>query len=87
MTLDNQQGRPGTTSADMEQAAKSFDLIAVELEEAAKHARIAAVHVRRGEVPRYAAHAFAVIGHLENVKSPLGNAAKVHASKASTDVE
>ena len=84
--LDNQQRRPGTASnTDMEGAARSFDEIAAELEAAAKHAKIAASHMRKAEVPRYTAHAFAVIGHVANAKTRLDDAACLHASKSATD--
>jgi hypothetical protein len=45
-------------------AARLFDEAAGELEQAAAHARVAAGHLRSGEVPRGGAHAWAARGHV-----------------------
>ena len=49
---------------ELELQAGRFETIAFELEAALTHARIAASHLRQGEVPRGCAHAFALEGHL-----------------------
>ncbi|PKL74862.1 MAG: hypothetical protein CVV27_18345 [Candidatus Melainabacteria bacterium HGW-Melainabacteria-1] len=67
---------------DLETQAAHFDAIATELEQALSHARIAARHLRDGEVPRGCAHAFALEGHLLQARQSLDAAARLHARKA-----
>ena len=59
-----------------------FDNAAEELEQAARHCRTAATHLRGGEVPRGAAHAWAALGHLEVAKEHLRDQARMHARKS-----
>jgi len=66
-------------SERLEAAAKTYDGIAAELEQALAHVRTAAQHFRDAEVPRGAAHAWAAHGHLLEVAERLGNQAREHA--------
>jgi len=66
----------------LEAAAALFDDAAAELEEAAKHARTAARHFRNGEVPRGAAHAWAVYGHVQAATESLAAQAREHARES-----
>ena len=65
-----------------ERQAARFDLIAVEAESLAAHARTAAAHFRNGEIPRASAHAFALEGHLVNVRRALDEATIEHAGRS-----
>jgi hypothetical protein len=67
---------------DLEVAARLFDDAADELEQAARHCRTAATHMRGGEVPRGAAHAWAAVGHLEVAQDRLRDQARMHARKS-----
>ena len=64
-------------------AARLYDDAADELELAARHARVAAGHFRNGEVPRGAAHAWAVRGHVLNAQDHLDAQARTHAERSS----
>jgi acetyl esterase/lipase len=68
--------------AARERQASRFDLIASEAESAAAHARTAAVHFRNFEIPRAGAHAFALEGHLANIRRVLDEAAVEHAGRS-----
>lgn len=72
----------GGTSEDLEAAARVFDDAAEELEQAARHCRTAASHMRNREVPRGAAHAWAVFGHLDVASERLREQARTHARKS-----
>jgi hypothetical protein len=63
------------------EAAGLYDQAAVELEVAAQHARVAARHLREGEVPRSGAHAWAAHGHDLTAQELLSQAAQLHAAQ------
>lgn len=65
-----------------DKAAADFENVAIELEQAAKHARTAAQHLRDRNVPSSAAHTFALMGHIEVVRELLAERAKFAASVA-----
>jgi hypothetical protein len=69
-------------SEDLEAAARLFDEAAEELDQAVAHCRTAATHMRAGEVPRGAAHAWAAFGHLEIAQERLLDQARMHARKS-----
>ena len=68
---------------DLESAARLFEDASAELEQAARHCRTAAAHMRGREVPRGAAHAWAALGHLEVAEERLRDQARMHAGKSS----
>jgi len=59
-------------NADLEAAASLFEHAANELELAARHCRTAAGHMRKREVPRGAAHAWAAQGHVLRAAAARG---------------
>ena len=65
-----------------ERQAARFDLIAREADSLAAHARTAAAHFRNHEIPRAGAHAFALEGHLSNIRRALDEAAIEHAGRS-----
>ncbi len=65
-----------------DKAAVDYENVAIELEQATKHARAAAQHLRDRNVPSSAAHTFALIGHIEIVRETLAERAKFAASVA-----
>jgi len=67
---------------DLQAAASLFERAAGELEQAARHCRTAAGHMRDGEVPRGAAHAWAAHGHVLRAGTLLEEQARVHAEKS-----
>ncbi len=67
---------------ELEQQTERLNLVATELEQAMKHAKIAANHFASTEVPRACAHTLAVQGHLNIVNEILGEVAKLHRTKA-----
>ena len=67
---------------DLEAAAALFDRAAEELEQALRHCRTAAGHLRSGEVPRGAAHAWAALGHLDAAEERMREQARMHARKS-----
>ena len=52
----------------LEQTAKEYEKIALELEVAVQHFKSASQHFKNKEVPRGAAHAYAGWGHLNKVE-------------------
>ena len=72
----------GGKSEAREAQAKIFDAIAAESDRLATHARVAAGHFRAGEIPRGAAHAFALEGHLIAARRLLDDAAILHAARS-----
>jgi hypothetical protein len=70
---------------DLEAAASLFENAANELELAARHCRTAAGHMRKREVPRGAAHAWAAQGHVLRAAALLEEQARVHAEKSNPD--
>jgi hypothetical protein len=68
--------------AARERQAERFDLIAREAESLAAHARTAAAHFRNREIARAGAHAFALEGHLVNIRRALDEAAIEHAGRS-----
>jgi len=74
-------------SERLEASARIYDEVAAELERAAAHASVAAQHLRDGNVPRGAAHAWAVHGHLLEAQARLADQAREHArlSEATAD--
>ena len=67
---------------DLESSARLFEDAAEELEQAARHCRTAAGHMRGREVPRGAGHAWAALGHLEVAEERLRDQARMHARKS-----
>jgi hypothetical protein len=67
---------------DLEASARLFDRAADELEQAARHCRTAASHLRGHEVPRGAAHAWAAHGHVRSADVLLEEQARTHARKS-----
>lgn len=72
----------GGASEDLQAAARLFDDAAEELEQAARHCRTAASHMRNREVPRGAAHAWAAFGHVDVAGERLREQARTHARKS-----
>ena len=70
-----------------EEVAAAFKEAARELERAAAHCRIAALHYEDREVPRGCAHAFAALGHLRQAESSIDKNAIFHAGKARTELD
>jgi hypothetical protein len=68
----------------LEAAAKLYDQVAVELDQAAAHARWSARHFRDGEVPRGAAHAWATRGHILAAEQALDEQALDHRTHSRT---
>jgi hypothetical protein len=66
----------------LEAAAGLFDAAAEELDKAAAHARVAAQHLRDGEVPRAGAHAWATRGHVLAAEQSLDEQALEHRLRA-----
>jgi hypothetical protein len=66
----------------LESSAKLYDEAATELELAAQHCRTAASHLRDGEVPRGAAHAWAARGHMLGADDRLGRQAREHSARS-----
>lgn len=62
--------------------ASRFDKIAGESASLGEHARVAAAHCRSGEIPRAAAHALALEGHLVTIRETLNDIAKLHGSRS-----
>jgi hypothetical protein len=69
----------------LEAAAALFDRAAEELDQAARHCRTAASHMREREVPRGAAHAWAAHGHLLRAGTLLEEQARIHAQKSNPE--
>ncbi len=67
---------------DLEAAAAPFDRAAEELEQAVKHCRTAAGHLRSREIPRGAAHAWAALGHLDVAEELMREQARMHARES-----
>ncbi|HEX3685960.1 MAG TPA: hypothetical protein VHU60_00125 [Gaiellaceae bacterium] len=67
---------------DLEAAARLFEGAAEELDQAARHCRTAALHLRAREVPRGAAHAWAAHGHVREADALLEEQARTHARKS-----
>jgi hypothetical protein len=67
--------------------AAQFNAAAVKLERAAAHCRIAAKHYVDRDVPRGCAHAFAALGDIALARDAIDANARLHASKASTDLD
>jgi hypothetical protein len=65
-----------------EEAAALYVAAALEFERAAEHCRTAAGHFRDGDVPRAAAHAWAVRGHLLEAQLRLDEQALEHARRS-----
>ena len=63
-----------------DEAAEKLDALAAELERAAAHCRVAGQHYRDRLIPRAAAHASPVRGHLHHVMGVLDELAEEHAS-------
>jgi hypothetical protein len=64
------------------EVAGLYERAAAELELAAQHARVAARHLRGDELPRSGAHAWAAHGHELAAQALLGQAARLHATRA-----
>jgi hypothetical protein len=72
-------------SERFERDARLYDEVAADLDRAAAHARVAAQHFRDGVVPRGAAHAWAVRGHLLEAQARLDAQAREHARLSSPE--
>ena len=70
-----------------DEVAAVFKEAAKELERAAAHCRIAALHYEDRKVPRGCAHAFAAIGHLKQAANFIDGNAIFHSGKAQTDLD
>jgi hypothetical protein len=69
---------PDEAETRLEAAAALYDEAAAELERAVAHCRVSAQHFRDGEVPRAAAHAWAIRGHLLAAGRRLDEQAEEH---------
>lgn len=76
-------GRTAVTDERLDATAHLYDEVAVELERALGHCRVAAEHFRSRDVPRGAAHAWAVRGHLLRAGFLLDEQAREHAMHSS----
>ena len=65
-----------------EAATALYDEAAAELDRAAGHCRVAAQHMRDGEIPRAGAHAWAALGHLREAEDRLDEHARMHRLRA-----
>ena len=65
-----------------EASASAYERVADELETAARHCRTAAQHLRDGEIPRLAAHAWAALGHVRTADTTLAEQAQIHAQRS-----
>lgn len=70
-----------------DEVAAAFRVAAEQLERAAAHCRIAALHYSERDVPRGCAHAFAALGDLAQARSTIDGNAVVHAGKARIDLD
>ncbi|HET7450128.1 MAG TPA: hypothetical protein VFJ78_05985 [Gaiellaceae bacterium] len=73
-----------TREERLEEAAKLYDQAAVELDQAAAHARWSARHFRDGEIPRGAAHSWAARGHILAAEQALDEQALEHRKQSKT---
>jgi hypothetical protein len=67
------------TSELRETSAHAYEQAADKLETAALHCRTTAKHLRDGEIPRAAAHAWAAFGHIRGADESLTAQARIHA--------
>ncbi|HST26087.1 MAG TPA: hypothetical protein VLJ76_08845 [Gaiellaceae bacterium] len=65
--------------ARLDEVARLYEEAAQELDRAAGHCRVSAEHLRGGEVPRGAAHAWAAFGHAREALDRLEQQAREHA--------
>ena len=72
-------------SERLDAVAAAYDEIAVELEQALTHVRVAAEHYRNELIPRGAAHAWAAHGHLLAAGELLDAQAREHARNSVAD--
>ena len=72
-------------SERLDKVAALYDEVAAELERAAAHAAVAAQHFRDENVPRGAAHAWALHGHLLEAQERLAAQAREHARHSEAD--
>ena len=72
----------GARRRNLEAAAALYDEAAREFDRAAGHCRVAAEHLRNGEIPRGAAHAWAAYGHAREAAERLDEQARTHATKS-----
>ncbi len=70
-----------------DEVAARFKEAAAQLDRAAAHCRIAALHYENREVPRGCAHAFAALGDLKQAENAIAANAVFHAGKASVDLD
>ena len=69
-------------SEALEATAKLYDEAAHELDQAARHCKVAAQHFRDNLVPRGAAHAWAARGHMLQAEALLDEQAREHAGRS-----
>ena len=70
------------TQEELEQAARTYEAAAAELERARGHCLVAAERFRNGEVPSGTAHAWAAHGHVVTAAQRLDEQAQQHTRKA-----
>jgi len=68
--------------AFLEDVAKQYEELAVELELAVAHCHTVATHFRNKELARAGAHGFSIHGHMKKAEEMLTNLAKLHAEKS-----
>jgi len=65
-----------------EDVARTYEVVAEELDKAAAHCRTAAQNYRHGQVPRGAAHAWSAFGHVTEAVDVLKAEAREHAKRS-----
>ena len=70
------------SEAALQDTALIYEVVAAELEQAARHCRTTAQHFREREIPRAAAHAWAAFGHVRVAENSLQDQARTHARKS-----
>ena len=70
-----------------DEVAAVFKEAAAQLDRAAAHCRIAALHYENREVPRGCAHAFAALGDMKQAENAIDRNAIFHAGKARIDLD
>jgi hypothetical protein len=68
----------------LDKVADLYEEVAAELEQASAHAAVAAQHFRDENIPRGAAHAWAIYGHLVEAQERLETQAREHARHSNT---
>lgn len=66
----------------LEDIAKQYEDLAIELELAVAHCHDVAAHFRNKELARAGAHGYSVHGHMKKAEEMLTKLAKLHAEKS-----